>query len=52
MAKSYRKVTGSYVGGEAVKMATAVVTIVPIAVLFPFFQKYFVKGVMAGAVKQ
>ncbi|MCT4596901.1 MAG: carbohydrate ABC transporter permease [Vallitalea sp.] len=52
MARSYRKATGSYVTGEAVKMATAIVTIVPIAVLFPFFQKYFVKGVMAGAVKQ
>lgn len=52
MAKSYQKATGSYVTGESVKMATAVVVILPIAILFPFLQKYFVKGVMAGAIKQ
>ena len=52
MASNYRKATGSYVAEEAVKMATAVITIVPIAVLFPFLQKYYVKGVMSGAVKQ
>lgn len=52
MAKTYQKATGSYVAGEAVKMATAVVTILPIAIIFPFLQKYFIKGIMAGAIKQ
>lgn len=35
----------------SVKMALAVVGVVPIMVLYPFFQKYFVKGITIGAVK-
>lgn len=34
-----------------VKMAIAVVGILPIMVIYPFFQKYFVKGIVIGAVK-
>ena len=36
---------------ESVKMATAIVTIGPIVLLYPFVQKYFVKGIIVGAVK-
>ncbi|MDO3408644.1 carbohydrate ABC transporter permease [Saccharibacillus sp. CPCC 101409] len=36
---------------EAVKMATAVVTIGPIIFLYPYLQKYFVKGLVIGSVK-
>ncbi|MFE5323130.1 carbohydrate ABC transporter permease [Paenibacillus sp. NPDC056579] len=36
---------------ESLKMATLVVTTVPIIVIYPFLQKYFVKGFMIGAVK-
>ena len=36
---------------EAVRMATLVFTTLPIACIYPFFQKYFVKGIMIGAVK-
>ncbi|MEK8130025.1 carbohydrate ABC transporter permease [Paenibacillus filicis] len=36
---------------EGVKMAVTVVTIGPIVFLYPFLQKYFVKGLMVGAVK-
>lgn len=36
---------------EAVRMATLVVTILPIVIVYPFFQKHFVRGVMIGAVK-
>jgi putative aldouronate transport system permease protein len=37
--------------GEAVKMATVVITIGPVIFLYPFVQKYFVKGITVGAVK-
>ncbi|MCU6795546.1 carbohydrate ABC transporter permease [Paenibacillus sp. WQ 127069] len=36
---------------EGVKMAVTVITIGPIIFLYPFLQKYFVKGLMVGAVK-
>ena len=36
---------------ESLKMATIVVSVVPIMMIYPFLQKYFAKGVMIGAVK-
>lgn len=36
---------------ETFKLALTVITTVPIAIVFPFVQKYFVKGVTIGAVK-
>ena len=36
---------------ETVKLATAVVTTLPILVVYPFLQKYFVAGITIGAVK-
>ena len=37
--------------GSVMKYALIVVTTTPILVLYPFLQKYFVKGVMIGSVK-
>lgn len=36
---------------ETVKYATIMVATVPILLIYPFLQKYFVKGVMIGAIK-
>ena len=36
---------------ESTKMATVVVTIGPIIFVYPFIQKYFIKGITIGAVK-
>lgn len=37
---------------ETLRMATMVVVVVPIMCVYPFLQKYFVKGVMVGSVKE
>ena len=37
--------------GEQVRNATIVVTMLPVLIIYPFLQKYFIKGVMLGAVK-
>ena len=36
---------------ETIKYATIIVATVPILMVYPFIQKYFVKGIMIGAVK-
>ena len=36
---------------QSIKMAVIVVATVPIMCIYPFLQKYFVKGVMVGALK-
>ncbi|RAP77666.1 carbohydrate ABC transporter permease [Paenibacillus montanisoli] len=36
---------------ESVKMATVIITIGPIALLYPYLQRYFVKGLVVGSVK-
>lgn len=38
--------------GETIKYATIIVATLPILFMYPFLQKYFVKGVMIGAVKE
>ena len=38
--------------GETIKYATIVVATAPILCVYPFLQRYFVKGVMIGAVKE
>jgi putative aldouronate transport system permease protein len=37
--------------GTSVRMAMAVIGILPILIAYPFVQKYFIKGVIVGAVK-
>lgn len=37
---------------EAIQAAQIVLTTIPIIVTYPFLQKYFIKGVMIGAIKE
>jgi putative aldouronate transport system permease protein len=38
--------------GNTVRMAMTVIGVIPVLVVYPFFQKYFVKGITIGAVKE
>ena len=38
--------------GETIKYATIVIATLPILLVYPYLQRYFVKGVMIGAVKE
>lgn len=40
-----------YVMSETIQFATIVVATIPILCVYPFIQRYFVKGIMVGAVK-
>ena len=43
--------TKTAVSPETLQMATLIVAVFPIIIVYPFLQKYFVKGMMIGAVK-
>lgn len=44
-------ITGATIPTYSVRMAACVMAVGPVILLFPFFQKYFVKGLTVGAVK-
>lgn len=37
--------------GETIKYSTIIVATIPVLAIYPFLQRYFVKGIMIGAVK-
>lgn len=44
--------SGRHIPGVTVRMAIAVLSMVPLMLAFPFFERYFVKGIAVGAVKE
>jgi len=53
--ETLRNIPGAYIGerppGEIIKFAICVLGTLPMAAVFPFFQKYFSKGMVVGSVK-
>lgn len=49
---SAANITASDTTSTSIKLATMVITTFPICCVYPFLQKYFVKGIMIGAVKE
>lgn len=47
----YESASGDILTPETTKMATVIVTLLPILLVYPFLQKYFMQGVMLGSVK-
>lgn len=43
--------TARTVSPDSIRMASSMVATIPIILVYPFVQKYFVKGIMIGAVK-
>ena len=37
--------------GEAIKYVLIVITMIPVMIIYPFVQKYFIKGIMIGHIK-
>ncbi|MCD9020318.1 carbohydrate ABC transporter permease [Cohnella silvisoli] len=42
---------GGILPTESVKMSTAILTIGPIVLMYPYLQRYFVKGLVVGSIK-
>ena len=52
IANMATQVQTSNTTSTSIKLAAMVITTLPICCVYPFLQKYFVKGVMVGAVKE
>ena len=42
---------GRAVNVRSITMATMITSIVPIVAIYPFLQRYFIKGIMIGSIK-
>lgn len=51
MANDMNSLKNNSYNPEGVKMATMVVAAVPIIMIYPFLQRFFVKGLMIGSIK-
>ncbi|GHH97783.1 maltose ABC transporter permease [Neobacillus kokaensis] len=49
---SYEMLEKITVTGDSLKMATIIIVVAPIIIIYPFIQKHFTKGVNIGSVKE
>ena len=52
MKESGAAVSGATATIETIRYATLIVSIAPITIMYPFLQKYFIQGMMVGALKE
>lgn len=46
-----RVVTGREADPMSIRTAITIITTVPIVIVYPFLQKYFIKGMLIGSMK-
>lgn len=51
LEEAKRRYTETVVTSESLKMAITVITVIPIACVYPFLQRYFVSGLLIGSIK-
>lgn len=51
-ASVYQQLDRIQITGQSLQMATIIVVILPIIIMYPFIQKYFVQGITIGGVKE
>ncbi|WP_130616753.1 carbohydrate ABC transporter permease [Cohnella abietis] len=49
---NYEMLEKMTVTGNSLKMATIIVVVTPIIIIYPFVQRYFAKGIMIGSIKE
>jgi putative aldouronate transport system permease protein len=49
---AYQQLEAIEVTGQSLQMATIIVVMLPIVIMYPFIQKYFVQGITIGSVKE
>ena len=51
-ALANQAISGTQLQGKSVEAAITMVSIIPMLILYPFLQKYFVKGINIGSIKE
>ena len=52
LGQAVKEGTGTKATQQSIQAAQIVLTTIPIIITYPFLQKYFIKGVMLGAIKE
>ena len=51
-AQAFEMLDRVTITSESLQMATIIVVMLPIVCVYPFIQKYFVKGITVGSIKE
>jgi ABC-type glycerol-3-phosphate transport system permease component len=47
-----RELSGAFVYPKSLQNATIIITILPIMLVYPLIQRYFITGIMMGSIKE